>query len=97
MFSWSVSLIRYINGTGGVTKLNNTQPGSLGRRAFVCRALWRGFDPRQQKVDFGVILVPQSNTIICKHNMTQTRRVYKLNVYMIPGCPSTTLNYMIYS
>ena len=30
---------------------------------------WRGFDPRQQKVVFGAILVPQSNTIMCKHNM----------------------------
>ena len=49
-------------------KTRLTQPGSLDCRAFVCGTLWRGFDPRQQKVVFGVIPVPQSNTIICKHN-----------------------------
>ena len=27
----------------------------------------------------------QSNTIMCKHNMIYTRRVYKLNVYVIPS------------
>ena len=24
--------------------------------------------------------------LMCKHNIIQTGRVYKLNVYMIPGC-----------
>ena len=45
------------------------QPDSTGRKAFVCGTYWRGFNPRQQKVVFGVILVPQSNTIMCKHNI----------------------------
>ena len=69
-------------------------PAGPRRRAYgrQCGTHWCGFDPRQQKVVFGVILVPQSNTIMCKHNIIQTRRVYKLNVYMKPGCPFTIIN-----
>ena len=30
--------------------------------------------------------------IMCKHNIIQARRVYKLNVCMIPGCPLKIIN-----
>ena len=32
------------------------------------------------------------NTIMCKHNIIYTSRVYKLNAYKIPGCPLKILN-----
>ena len=34
-----------------------------------CHTIWCGFKPRQHEVVFGVILVPQNNTIMCKHSI----------------------------
>ena len=56
-------------------------PVGHDRKVFACGTIWRGFKSRQHKVVFGVILVPQNNTIMCKHNMIKTSRVYELNVY----------------
>ena len=48
---------------------------------FAHNTLWRGFKSRQHEVVFVVILVPQNNIIMCKHNIIETSRVFKLNVY----------------
>ena len=32
-------------------------------------SLWRGFESCQHEIVFGVILVSQNNTIMCKHNI----------------------------
>ena len=46
-----------------------TQLVSLGCKVLTCGTHWRGFKSRQHEAVFEVILVPQSNSIMCKHNI----------------------------
>ena len=41
--------------------------------------------------------VCSSSDIMCKHNIISTSRVFKLNVYMISGCPLKVLNIQLRS
>ena len=46
-----------------------SQPVGHDRKVLACGTLWCGFKSRQHEVVFEVIIFPQNNTIMCKHNI----------------------------